>query len=101
MPQSPSSFPNKLDVYDEDELAQLWSIHSSLFGERDAADEDSAGFDLEPGADFASGGLHQAVLNAIAESDAEAAAAAPPVESAVGTAAEPLAPPGFDWGETY
>ena len=78
-PERPQSNPFYA-AYDDDELAELWDIHSKLFGAADDAAEEPP--PEEVGGEAILGGLHAAVLQTIAEGEAEAAAAAEPEDAA-------------------
>lgn len=71
-PQKPNSL---FALYDEEELAGLWDVHTQFFSERDDDVDESAAADVD-GEQILGGGLHADVLRTIAEAEAEMAAAA-------------------------
>ena len=67
-PAKPSTSKGFYAAYDQDELQALWDVHTQFFGAREDDEEEE-----EVTADsIIGGGLHEAVLRAIAEGEAEA-----------------------------
>jgi len=67
-------------LYSEDELADLWAVHTQFFGAREAADEPDEPAEGPVDARSILGGLHAAVLQTIADGEA-VEEAVPPLES--------------------
>ena len=92
--------PSKADLYDDEALQALWTVHTEFFGDTsgDDAEATDAADDVTPANIM--GGLHEAVLRTLA-TDAEAVPPSEPTEES-GDALPGAPPPsGFTWGNTF